>query len=73
MSKIENLASQLCDELMIATKTGNMTDIKTVVVMLIEFSAIELMRHEHSEAASFLVHVTNEVKTAFGVHDPSHQ
>lgn len=51
MSKIEEAAATLCDELMLKARSGELDCIKKTVLMLLEYSIIELNRRGDTDAA----------------------
>ncbi len=65
MSKVENLASELCDELMLASSEGNLTDIKNTVVMLLEYVSCELRRNGNMAAALSLIELIKGFENSF--------
>ncbi|MFD1157919.1 hypothetical protein [Roseovarius aestuarii] len=67
MSKIDNLTAELCDELMIAASCGKLEHIKSVILMLIEYSSVELGRHDRLEAASALHRIAKDIEISLSL------
>ncbi len=65
MSRIDNLTAELCDELMIAASRGKLEHIRSVILMLIEFSSVELEKHNKTEAAVFLHRIARDFDRSF--------
>lgn len=65
MSRIDNLTAELCDELMIAASRGKLEHIKSVILMLIEYSSVELEKHNKAEAALALHRIAKDLERSF--------
>ncbi len=67
MSRIDDLTAELCDELMVAASSGKLEHIKGVVLMLIDFSSVELSKHNKTEAASALLRIGKDLDASFSL------
>ena len=65
MSKTENMAAELCDQLMAEASTGDLQKIKTAIVMLVEYSAFEMARHHGANAAGPLFDLAKDFEDRF--------
>ena len=65
MSRIDNLTAELCDELMTAASHGKLEHIRNAILMLVEYSSVELGKHRKVETALALKRIAKDVERSF--------